>query len=89
MSTACDIDAARKQAERKGLAWVIGSFAFCPCHLPITLALVASLLSGTAIGAVVNGHLWIAGILITIVWALGTWRGFRYLSAAEQGRSSS
>src|SRR5215470_10450727 len=32
----------------RGLIWVMGSFLFCPCHLPLTLGLAATLLAGTA-----------------------------------------
>ena len=55
-----------EQADRRGVAWVIGSFVLCPCHLPITLAVVAAALSGTAIGALLRGHLYIAGSIISI-----------------------
>ena len=42
------------QADRRGIAWVIGSFVLCPCHLPITLAVIAGVLSGTALAHQVN-----------------------------------
>ena len=48
-------------AQRRGLIWVIGAFAICPCHLPVTLGLAAAVLSGTASGAFVAGHPYLAG----------------------------
>ena len=73
-------------AQRRGLIWVIGAFAICPCHLPVTLALAAAVLSGTASGAFVAGHPYLAGALISVVWLAATWRGFRYLRSAERLR---
>lgn len=71
------------QAENRGLAWVIGSFVLCPCHLPITLWWVALLLSGTAAGALLRNHPVIAAVVVTVLWLAGTWRGVRYLLIAR------
>ncbi len=68
-----------------GLAWVAGAFLFCPCHLPITLAVAAGVLSGTAAGVALRAHPIIAGAIITAVWAAGTWRGFYLMAQAEKG----
>lgn len=35
----------------------IGAFSFCPCHLPLTLALAGTLLAGTAAGALLRSDL--------------------------------
>jgi MerE protein len=75
----CAVGLTASQAENRGLAWVIGSFVLCPCHLPITLAGLALLLSGTAAGALLGGHPIVAGVIITALWLAGTWRGIRYL----------
>jgi cytochrome c biogenesis protein CcdA len=72
-----------EQADRRGIAWVIGSFVLCPCHLPITLAVVVALLSGTAIGALVRGHLYLAGAIISIAWLAGTLHGFNLMRRAR------
>jgi Fe2+ transport system protein B len=69
--------------ERRGAVWVIASFAFCPCHLPLTLAFGAAVFSGTAIGAWWTGHPYIAGALVTALWIAGTWRGIHHLHAAS------
>jgi len=72
-----------EQAERRGIAWVIGSFVFCPCHLPITFAAIGLVLSGTALGALFKGHLFLAGAIISIVWLAGTLHGFNLMRRAR------
>ena len=78
----CPTPAAARQLESRGWFWVFGSFAFCPCHLPVTLGLLTFFLSGTAAGALLSSHPYVAGSVVTGVWAVGTWRGIRYLRAA-------
>jgi len=85
---ACPVKLTPGQAENRGLAWVIGAFVFCPCHLPITLWLMALLLSGTAAGALLHSHPVIAGIVVTLLWVAGTWRGIRYLLIARSSPPS-
>ncbi|MEU4496008.1 hypothetical protein AB0F96_21805 [Streptomyces sp. NPDC023998] len=70
--------------ERRGLATVIGAFAICPCHLPLTLALLGAALGGTAAGVFLREHIWLAGSVITLVWVAFTWRG---LWLVRKGRS--
>ena len=82
-SPSCPVNVTATQAENRGLAWVIGSFVFCPCHLPITLWWMALLLSGTAAGALLRSHPVAAGLIVTAVWLAGTWRGVRYLLMAR------
>jgi hypothetical protein len=72
------------KTQRQGMAWVLGSFVFCPCHLPLTLGLLAVIFSGTALGAVVTHYSIIAGVVITLIWASGTWYGFRKLRASQK-----
>lgn len=71
--------------ERSGRRWIFGSFAFCPCHLPLTLGVLATVLGGTAIGAVLRDHAVAAGVMITAAWVAGTWRGFRLVRLAQRG----
>jgi len=66
------------------MAWVIGAFVFCPCHLPITLTVAAALLAGTAAGVAVRSHPVIAGALISAAWAAGTWHGFRLMATPQR-----
>jgi len=79
---ACDLPSAR--LEKRGMAWMIGAFVFCPCHLPITLAVLGMLLAGTAAGALLSAHPYIAGTLVSLLWVGGTWRGFSLVRSAQR-----
>jgi mercuric ion transport protein len=72
-----------RRTEARGIAWVIGSLVICPCHLPITLSLAATLLSGTALGALISGHPYLAGAAITAAWVAAMWRGIHHLRSAQ------
>jgi hypothetical protein len=65
------------------MMWMIGAFVFCPCHLPITLGALALLFGGTMLGAMLRDHPYIAGIVVTLMWAAGTWRGFALVKRAK------
>jgi mercuric ion transport protein len=78
----CEV-ATPSQLENRGMAWVIGAFVFCPCHLPLTLGVLALLLGGTAAGALLRAHPYLAGMVVTALWAAGTWRGFFLLRSAR------
>jgi cytochrome c biogenesis protein CcdA len=82
-TTACPTPSATRRTENRGLAWVLGAFLICPCHLPVTLAVFATLLSGTAIGALISGHPYIAGAVLTLAWISATWRGIRHVRSAR------
>jgi MerE protein len=82
-TSACPVKLTPGQAENRGLAWVIGAFVFCPCHLPITLWWLTLLLSGTAAGALLRSHPVMAGVIVTLLWIAGTWRGVRYFLVAR------
>lgn len=71
--------------ERRGRRWIFGSFALCPCHLPLTLGILVTVLGGTAAGAVLRDHVWVAGAVVTAAWVAGTWRGFKLVGLAKQG----
>jgi cytochrome c biogenesis protein CcdA len=73
------------QLERRGRVWLVLSFLACPCHLPLTLAILAVVLGGTAAGALVRDHAVLAGVLITSVWVLGTGRGLWLIRQADRG----
>ena len=78
-----------RQLENRGMAWMIGAFVFCPCHLPITLAALALLLGGTAAGVALRAHPYIAAVIVTLLWAAGTWRGYSLIRAARKFATSS
>lgn len=84
---ACSLSPA--DSERRGVVWLFGAFLFCPCHLPITLGVLATVFSGTAIGAVATGHAYFAGAAFTVAWLAGTWRGVQHLRSARRRRQSS
>ena len=64
---------------KRGLMWIVGAFAICPCHLPLTFGLFAAALGGTGMGAALQEYPIVAGALITSVWAAATWQGFRVM----------
>ena len=83
MKTTTSCPLTPEQADRRGIAWIVGSFVFCPCHLPVTLWVVAALLSSTAAGALVLGHPYVSGTLLAIVWLAGTLHGLNLMRRAR------
>jgi hypothetical protein len=81
---ACSLLPTPEQAENRGMAWVIGAFLVCPCHLPLTLGLAATLLTGTAAGVLLRDHSFLAGSVISVVWLAATWRGILYFRSARK-----
>lgn len=71
--------------ERRGRRWLLWSFLACPCHLPLTLALLGTVLGGTALGAALREHPLAAGLVIGATWAAGTARGLLLVRRAERG----
>ena len=84
MGAACPVTLNPTHTENRGLAWVAGSFLICPCHLPLTLALAATVLAGTTAGVLLRAHPLAAGVLITAAWGAGTWRWIQHLRAARR-----
>ena len=78
------VDPAGPALERRGRSWLLGSFLFCPCHLPLSLGVLTAVFAGTSLGAVLRDHAWVAGTLITLTWVLGTGYGFRLLRQAQR-----
>lgn len=70
--------------ERRGRAWLLWSFLLCPCHLPLTLAVLTAVLAGTSFGVVLRDHAWVAGTVITAAWLAGTGYGLRLIRRAER-----
>ena len=71
--------------ERRGRRWIFGSFVLCPCHLPLTLGVLATVFGGTAVGVVLRDHAVLAGAVISAGWMAGTWRGLRLIRLAQRG----
>ena len=77
-------DPRARRLEKRGRWWLVLSFVLCPCHLPITLALTGAVFGGTALGAtVVANALWV-GVVLTVLYALVLWRGFRHIRSAKR-----
>jgi hypothetical protein len=76
------VSPAPERGSGRGVAWVLGAFLICPCHLPITLGLATTVLAGTALGATLHSHPVFAGAIVTVVWGAATWHGFRLLRNA-------
>jgi hypothetical protein len=70
--------------EKRGRWWLVVSFLACPCHLPFTIGILAVVLGGTALGALLRDHGLLAGIIITSVWVAGTARGLWLVRQAER-----
>ena len=71
--------------ESKGRLWLFGSFVFCPCHLPLTIAVLATVLSGTGLASMVRDNAVVVGVAVTLVWLGCTAYGFRLLRKARSG----
>ena len=70
--------------ERHGRRWLLWSFLLCPCHLPLSLGVLATVLAGTSAGALVRDHAWLAGTVLTLTWVLGTGYGFHLIRRAQR-----
>ena len=70
--------------EQRGRRWLSVSYLLCPCHIPITLVLIGSAFGGTAIGAALTGNALRVGIVLTGLYAIVLWRGFRQIRRAKQ-----
>lgn len=76
-------DPTARRDERRGRLWLVGSFVLCPCHLPVTMALIGVALGGTALGSSLAGHSIAVGVVMGTLYAFGVWRGFRHLRRAK------
>jgi len=81
--SASDSEDLPRRNQRRGILCIIGSFAFCPCHIPITLGILIMLFSGTALGAFLVDNIILVGAGITLLWIAGTWYGFRQLRSTK------
>ena len=73
--------------ERQGRRWLIWSFIFCPCHLPISMGVLAAIFGGTAFGTLVSRNTLGVGLAFGAVYAVGVGIGFRHIRAATTGRN--
>ena len=72
--------------ERRGRQWLIWSFIFCPCHLPVSMAVLAAVFGGTAFGTLLGRNTVGVGIIFALIYAAGVAVGFHHLRAAAAGK---
>ena len=75
--------------ERRGRRWLIWSFIFCPCHLPISMAVLAAIFGGSAFGTLIGRNTLGVGLILGAIYAVGVGIGFRHLRAAAAGKDCS
>jgi hypothetical protein len=83
-SSSLPTDPIARSHEKRGRRWLVLSYLFCPCHIPLTLALLGALLSGSAVGAAITGNAVRVGVALTAVYAVILWRGFREIRRAKR-----
>ncbi|MDE0805559.1 MAG: hypothetical protein OSA99_19840 [Acidimicrobiales bacterium] len=74
--------------ERRGRRWLVLSYLLCPCHIPITLALIGAVLGGSALGAVLTGNAVRVAVVLTSLYGVVLWRGFRQIRIAKRLEAS-
>lgn len=85
MAQTCELPQVRKaDGTRRGERWLALSFVFCPCHLPWTLAILAMVFGGGALGTFVRGNGLLIGAAVSALWFAGTWKGFALIRQAER-----
>ncbi len=72
--------------EQQGRRWLVWSFIFCPCHLPVSMAVFAGVFGGTAFGSLISRNTLGVGLVLGAVYAIGVGIGFRYLRAAAAAK---
>ena len=66
-------------SKRRGRRWLIWSFIFCPCHLPISMAVLAAIFGGSAFGTLIGRNTLGVGLILGAIYAVGVGIGFRHL----------
>jgi mercuric ion transport protein len=74
---------ADSRAKRGGILWGTLAVISCPCHLPI----LAVVLSGTALGALLQEHFTLTLVLFSVLFLLSLWAVTRSLSATGPGNA--
>lgn len=77
-------DPVARAHEKRGRKWLTLSYVFCPCHLPLVLALLGAVFGGTAFGAALTGNVVRVGVGLGILYAFVLWRGFRQIRRAKR-----
>ena len=78
------LDPAAREHERRGRRWLFVSYFLCPCHIPLTMALLGVLFGGTALGAALAGNAFRVGAVLVVAYSVVLWRGFRQIRLANR-----
>ncbi len=76
-------------SEKQGRRWLIWSFIFCPCHLPLSMAVLAAIFGGSAFGTLISRNTMGVGIAFGIIYAIGVGIGLRHIRRATAGADCS
>ncbi len=75
---------ATSDREKLGRKWLLVSFIFCPCHLPLIMAVLGVLFGGSAFGALVGRNTIGVGLTFGAIYIALLVVGFRHLRAATK-----
>ena len=75
---AADAPCAVSTSRRRGILWGVLAVITCPCHLPV----FAVLLSGTALGVLIQEHFAVTLVLLLVLFLLSVRAAMRALSSA-------
>ena len=78
------LDPAAREHEQRGRRWLVVSYFLCPCHIPLTMALLGVLFGGTAVGAALAGNTFRVGAVLVVAYFVVLWRGFRQIRLANR-----
>ncbi len=73
-----------KSLETQGRKWLAISFIFCPCHLPLIMAVLGVVFGGSALGALIGRNTLAVGLVFGVVYVALLGVGFRHLRAATK-----
>ena len=76
-------DPVARAQERRGRRWLVASYVLCPCHLPVTLALLGVVVGGTSLGAAVTGNALAVGAVLTLLYGAALVKGFGLIRRAK------
>lgn len=77
-------DPVARREEQRGRRWLMLSYVFCPCHVPIVMAAVGAAFGGTTWGASVAGNGLPVGGALVVLYAVVVWRGFHHIRRAKR-----
>lgn len=74
--------------EKRGRRWIVISLILCPCHLPVTMAVLAAVFGGTWLGAAFQGRALQVGVVLAVLYALALRRAFGAIRRAKRLEAS-